>query len=108
MKLQAYDLSYFVGKTFFRCDDFQNIFVYQATLDRLELKKKKGIDYVLIWKSNSVYTSKPKLLYIAFLHSIKLSGYNTGIKFDEDPLAVEQNNYASKIVNAYIVFDLEA
>ena len=108
MKLQAYDLSYFVGKTFFRCDDFQNIFVYQATLDRLELKKEKGIDYVLIWKSNSVYTSKPKLLYIAFLHSIELSGYNTGIKFDEDPLAVEQNNYASKIVNAYIVFDLEA
>ena len=46
MKLQAYDLSYFVGKTFFRCDDFQNIFVYQATLDRLELKKEKGIDYV--------------------------------------------------------------
>ena len=31
-----------------------------------------------------------------------------GIKFDEDPLAVEQNNYASKIVNVYIVYDLDA
>ena len=31
-----------------------------------------------------------------------------GRKFDKDPLAVEQNNYASKIVNAYIVYDLDA
>ena len=31
-----------------------------------------------------------------------------GIKFDKDPLAVEQNNYLTKIVNVYIVYDLEA
>ena len=31
-----------------------------------------------------------------------------GIKFDKDPLAVEQNNYASKILNVYIIFDLDA
>ena len=30
------------------------------------------------------------------------------IKFDKDPLAVEQNNYASKILNVYIVYDLDA
>ena len=30
------------------------------------------------------------------------------IKFDKDPLVVEQNNYATKIVNAYIVYDLDA
>ena len=30
-----------------------------------------------------------------------------GIKYDKDPLTVEQNNQASKIVNVYIVFDLE-
>ena len=30
------------------------------------------------------------------------------MKFDKDPLAVEQNNYVSKIVNVYIVFDLDA
>ena len=31
-----------------------------------------------------------------------------GIKSDKDkdPLAAEQNNYASKIVNVYIVYDL--
>ena len=31
-----------------------------------------------------------------------------GIKFDNDPLAVEQNNYLTKIVNVYIVDDLAA
>ena len=31
-----------------------------------------------------------------------------GIKFVNDPLAVEQNNYATKIVNAYIFHELDA
>ena len=30
------------------------------------------------------------------------------IKFDKDPLAVEQNNYLTKIVNVYTVCDLDA
>ena len=29
------------------------------------------------------------------------------LKFNKDPLAVEKNNYATKIVNAYIVYDLD-
>ena len=29
-------------------------------------------------------------------------------KIDKDPLTAEQNNYLSKIVNAYIVHDLDA
>ena len=30
-----------------------------------------------------------------------------GIKFDKDPLAIEQIDYLTKIVNAYIVYELE-
>ena len=30
------------------------------------------------------------------------------LRFDKDPLAREQNNYATKIVNAYVVYDLNA
>ena len=30
------------------------------------------------------------------------------IKFDKDPLPVEQNNHTTKIVNAYIVYELNA
>ena len=41
------------------------------------------------------------------MHSIKLSGCRLEIKFDKDLLTVEQNNYASKIVNVYIVYDLD-
>ena len=84
------------------------MFVYQSTLDTLELKKDKGVDYVPSWESKGVHNSKLKPLYTTFLHSIKLSGYKTGIKFDKNPLAVEQNNYLTKIVNVYIVYDLEA
>ena len=55
-----------------------------------------------------VYYSKLKPLYTAYLHSIKLSGYGIEIKFDKDPLAVEQKNYLTKFVNVYIVSELDA
>ena len=95
------DYNFFLGRTYFTSNDgTQNTFVYQPTLDTLELKKGKGNDYFLSWKSNGVYDSKLKPLYTASLHSIKLSGYRMGIKFDKDPLAIEQKSYLSKIVNA--------
>ena len=43
---------------------------------------------------------------ILILHSIRLSEYRIGIKFNKDPLAVEQNSYLTKIVNVYIVYEL--
>ena len=86
---------FFLGRIYFASNDgSQNTFVYQPTLDTLEFffKKDKGTHYVPSWKLNGVYNSKLKPLYTAFLHSIKLSGYKMGIKFDKNPLAVEQNN----------------
>ena len=80
MKPEAFDSSCFHGKSFFGNDGFQNIFVRQPTLDTLELKKDKGTDYALSWKSKRVYAFKLKPLYIAFLNSIKLCGYKVGIK----------------------------
>ena len=43
------------------------------------------------------------LSHYILLSDIKLSRYKMGIKFDKDPLALEQNNYARKIVNVNIV-----
>ena len=101
--------SFFLGKIYFTSNDGSpNTFVYQLTLDTLELKKDKGTDYVLSWKSKGVFNSKLKSLYTAFLNSIKLSEYRIGIKFDIDPLVVEQKNYLTKIVNVCIVYDLDA
>ena len=42
------------------------------------MKKDKGTDYVLSWKSKGVYNSKLKSLHTAFLERIKLSGYKNG------------------------------
>ena len=47
-------------------------------------------------------------LYTTFVHSIKRSRYQRGTKFDKGRLAVEQNNYLNRTVNAYIVYDLDA
>ena len=103
------DYNFFVGRICFTSNGgSQNTFVYQPTLDALELKKDKVTDYVLSWKSKGVYNSKHNPLYTAFLHSIKLSEYRIGVKFDKDPLAVEQNNYLTKILNVYILNDLDA
>ena len=41
MTLQTLDLSYFLGKSLFGDASFQNMFVYQPTLDTLELKKEQ-------------------------------------------------------------------
>ena len=99
----------FLGRMYFKSNDgSQNTFIYHASLQTLELKKDKGTDYILSWKSNRAYNSKLKSLYTAFLHSIKLSGYVIIIEFDKDLLAVEQNNYLTKIVNVYIVYELNA
>ena len=55
-----------------------------------------------------LFNSKLKSLCTAFLHSIKLFTYRIVIWFDKDPLAVEKNNYLTKILNIYIVYDLDA
>ena len=47
-------------------------------------------------------------LNTVFLHSIKRPEYRIGIKFDKDSLAVEQKNYLTKIVNVYIIYDLQS
>ena len=87
--------------------DLKTRLFIKPTLDALELKKEKGADYVIGWKSKVVFISKFKPLYITFLNSIKLFEYRTKIKRDKDPLAVEQNNYLSKTVNVYIIYDLD-
>ena len=72
-------------KYFWEDDDSQNMFVYHPTHDILELKRSKGTNYVLSWKSKGVCTSKFKPLHTALLHRIKLSTYKVGIKFNKDP-----------------------
>ena len=94
-KLQSFDSNYFLGKICFGDDDFQNMFFYHTTFDMLELKKDKGTDYILGWNSKGVFTSKLKPLYMLYM----LPECNLETRFVEDPLAVEWNNYVTKMVN---------
>ena len=78
------DYNFLLCRVYFTInDESQNTFVYQRTLNTLELKKVKDTVYVLSWKSKGAYNSKLKPLYTAFLHSIKLSEYRIGINFDK-------------------------
>ena len=93
--LKTNDYNFLLSLIYFTSSDgSQSTFVYQPAL--------------FIRKSKGVYSSNLKPSYTAFLNSIKLSGYKMGMKFDKDPLAAEQNNYLTKIVNVYIVYDLNA
>ena len=77
------------------------MFVYQPTLDILEIRKDKCTDYVLSWsKSKALCNSKlNSIILVLFLHSIKFSRYKMGIKLDKDPLAVEQNKQNCKCLH---------
>ena len=64
---------FFLGRMYFTSNDgSQNIFIYQPTLDTLELEKHIGTNCVLSWNSKGVYNSKLKPLYTAFLNSINV------------------------------------
>ena len=79
---------------------------YNLFFSTISFKSNDGSQSTFIWKSKGVYVSALKSLNTDFLQSIKISAYRMGIKFDKDPLAVEQKNYLTKIVNVYIVYDL--
>ena len=48
VKLQRHDLIFFLGKNVFADDSSQNMFIYQPTLDKLELKKTKVLLVFLV------------------------------------------------------------
>ena len=65
-RLRIIDLSYFRGENFFRNDVFQDMFVYQPTLNTLQIKYEKTFENVVSWKSKEAYTTNLKPLHGAF------------------------------------------
>lgn len=43
-KLKTFNLSYFLGETFFADNNFQNLFVYQPTASMVDLKEHQGTE----------------------------------------------------------------
>ena len=83
------------------------MFVYQPTLRTLQSQKEKGVDYFLSWKSKGFYSSIFFTQHNHFLLSIKRFGQTIGIQFEKDLFVVKQKKYATKIVTAYVVYDLD-
>ena len=98
--------NFFVGRIYFTIvDGSQNMFFYQPTFNVLELKNDKGTEYIISWKSKGIYDSKLIVLIGALLPNVKYFKNKIEIQFNSTPLAIEQNNYATKTVNVYIVYD---
>ena len=57
----------------------------------LELKKDKGTDYNIGWKSKGLFESKLLPLHSACLPNIKHVGYKIGIQFHKTPIFWIQN-----------------
>ena len=88
-RLITKDFNFFLDRIYFMSNDgYQNSFVYQPTLDPLELKKDKVTDYALSWKLKGVFNSKLKPFYTAFLNSIKFFEYRIGIKLGKNALVI--------------------
>ena len=82
------------------------LLVDQPKFNMLELKKDKGTEYAIDLKSKGIYVLKLAPLHCAFLLNIKHFRYKIVIQFNNIPLVIEQNNYATTIKNIYIVYDL--
>ena len=53
-------ISHFLGKNFVGNNDFQNMFAYQPTFNRLKLREGKGTENIIIWKQKGLAESSFK------------------------------------------------
>ena len=95
------DYNFFLGRVYFISNDgSQNMFVYQPTFHVLELKNGKGTEYI-----KGIYNSKLIALHSALLPNVKYFEKKIGRQFNSTPLVIGQNNYTTRNVNVYIVYD---
>ena len=100
--------NFFLGRIYFTIvDGSQNMFFYQPTFNVLELKNDKGTEYIISWKSKGIYDSKLIVLIGALLPNVKYFRNKIEIQFNSTPLVIEQNNYTTKTVSVYIVYNLD-
>ena len=104
VKFEAFDSSYYCGKFISWISKYVCLSTKQ-TYNTLELNKDKSTGYVIGWKWKGLFKSKFLPLHGALLPNVKYFGYKIRIQFNDTPLVFEQNNYTTKTVNAYIVYD---
>ena len=73
----------------------------------LELKISKSTENVTSWKLKGLFEYKCLPLNGAFMYNLKRFGHKINIQFNNTSLVKDLNNIPTKIVNAYIVYDLD-
>ena len=58
-------------------------------------------------KIKGVCNFKLKALNIDFLPNLKYFGYKTGLPFNNTSSVADQHNYTKKVVNVYIIYNLD-
>ena len=81
------------------------MFVYHPTFSTLTISQVSNKYNVSTWKLKGVYIADLEPLY-DLASIIKYFG-RTIVKFNNSVLGEHQNNYTTKIANAYIVFGLD-
>ena len=82
------------------------MFVYQPTYNAIKYLNNSS-EYIITWRSKGVYNAKLIPIKNDSLPTIKYLNKKIQLQFDYTPLVVEQDNCKSKIVNVYIVYDLD-
>ena len=101
------DYNFFLERMYFTSDDgSQNMFLYQPTFNVLEFKNSKSTEYIISCKSKGIFNSKLITLYGAFFY-VTENILKIGIQFNSTSSVIKQNNYTTKIVNVYIIYDLD-
>ena len=76
---------------YFKSNDIsQNMFVFQPIFNTPELKRDKGTEYFIGWKSKWLYNSRLIPLHAAFLANIKYFRSKIGMQFNNTPLVLEK------------------
>ena len=83
------------------------MFFYQPKFRTLHLKDEKGTYKVFSRKSKEIYKSELNSLHTTFAPDAKYFRYGIKTQFSKTPLIVQQKHYSTKIVNPYIVDDLD-
>ena len=72
---------------------FKIMFVYQPTLNTLQIKYEKTSENAISWKSKEIYTTNAKPLHGAFLPQLRYDARKICVNLTKSPLVAEQNNY---------------
>ena len=105
VKLETQNLNYFLGKNFLVMMVLKICFFINQHLVWYSCKKTRGL-IIFSTGNQKLYMVSLFLCNIPIFCIAHFFGSKIGIKFDKDPVVVEQNKYTSKIVKAYFVFEL--